>query len=75
MEVRDDFTLSSLVTRPSLTTIVAGLVYAAIPSEHSDYVLQAIAANQVRRDTCPQRFPQHRSPAGRRASKPEACST
>ncbi len=47
MKVRDDFTLSSLVTRLSLTTIVAGFVYAAIPSEHSDYVLQATAANQV----------------------------
>ena len=47
MKVRNEFTLSSLVTRLSLTTIVAGLLYAAIPSEHTDYVLQATAANQV----------------------------
>jgi hypothetical protein len=33
MNVRNEFTLSSWVTRLSLTTIVAGLVYAAIPSE------------------------------------------
>ena len=47
MKVGNEFTLSSWVTRLSLTTIVAGLVYAAIPSEHSDYVLQATAANQL----------------------------
>ena len=45
--MKNGFTLRSLVIQLSLSTILAGFLYAAIPGEHSEQVLQDGAANQV----------------------------
>ena len=71
MNFGNEVTLSSLLTRLSLMSIVAGLLFAAIPCEHSDDVLQAAAPNQVAGTPSPGTSPSTDLPQDRGPQKPK----